>query len=314
MFSTCGRRPLYADTRVIDSGGATDSYFTGGIPFVVAALPPGSADNTLRYAQFFSYQIPAENIPYLVTFRFIESTVQAARLRQFSITINDQPAFTDIDLFASAGYMVPTFKSIVVMGGAGLNILFQGKTCYLPGCRNNAVVSSIEVTPTSDLWGNPTSSLGGIRELVWAEYITKQQPDGSYQLQPPPGPYGGPLTIVGPVVFRNGRRQIGGKDFNIDPMNSNRAVPIGEPWPATDEVLTEYIVVLRGGPTSSTPVPIASALRPVIYTVGDRPGLSPAFAIPADIVGNTKWQGGAIHPKPGDYFYFCPQCARTSVK
>lgn len=120
----------------IDCGSATDSNFAGGVAFT-ASPAAGVVDLTVRYGPQFAYLIPALDIPYIVTFHFLETTVQSAGARVFSVSINDQEVIKDLDLFAVAGFMAPFSRSVIVMGGQALKITFTASV-------RNAMVASID--------------------------------------------------------------------------------------------------------------------------------------------------------------------------
>src|SRR6185369_10382598 len=148
-----------AETVIIDCGSAADSNFSGGVTWIIpqALLPPGTTDTTLRYGAAFSYRIPVDNIPYVVTFRFIEPTVQVRGQRIFSVRINNQVVVDRIDLIAEAGYLKSLSRSIVVMGSdESLNICFETQ-------MRSAVVSSIEITQFYEWTLGPVISLLGYK-------------------------------------------------------------------------------------------------------------------------------------------------------
>jgi Malectin domain len=145
-----------AATITVDCGSATDSNFTGGSPFTIIPLvPPGTGDLTLRYGQTFSYTFPADNIPYIVTFQFLEpcggsncsaGQITAAGQRVFSVTINDEIKLPAFDVFAAAGgsLMAINRSVIAVAADKTLRIVFTSQI-------RTAVVSSIAFRPLYDV-------------------------------------------------------------------------------------------------------------------------------------------------------------------
>lgn len=131
--------------QVIDAGSATDSGFTGGAVWLIpqALLPPGTTDATLRFGADFTYRIPCSKRVYVVTFQFIEPTVQAIGQRVFSVSVNNQTVLDRLDLVAEAGYLRPVARSVLAMCSEG-----QLRIRFLAQVRS-AVVSSIEVAPLS---------------------------------------------------------------------------------------------------------------------------------------------------------------------
>ncbi len=263
----------FAATTTIDCGSATDSNFTGGQAFTAVPLaPPGTLDLTLRYGSKFSYSIPAANVPYIITFHFLEpcgagacsaGDVTAPRQRLFSISINDQLIYPALDIFALAGgALLPITRSVNVVGADQmLNISFTASV-------RTAVVSAIDFTPALQ----PSAST---RQIIWYEYIAERQPDGSYVFPGPPLGASGALSVVwqGPSVWRNGIRQPPNPNpsysiasvanttcsqppCGITPNQPVQIVP-NPPWDPTDSVLVEYWVVANGGPTVGSPsVPV----------------------------------------------------------
>ncbi len=262
---------VLATTTTIDCGSATDSNFTGGQAFTAVPLtPPGTLDLTLRYGSQFSYSIPAANVPYVITFHFLEpcgaaggcsGAVTGPGQRLFSVAVNDQPLLPTLDIYALAGgALIPITRSVIAVGAdQTLNIRFTATV-------RTAVVSAIDFTPLFQ----PSAST---RQIIWYEYIAERQPDGSYVF---PGPPLGALVSVvwqGPTVWRNGIRQPPNPNpsysiasianttcsqppCGITPNEPVQIVP-NPPWDPTDSVLAEYWIVANGGPTVGSPsVPV----------------------------------------------------------
>jgi hypothetical protein len=135
--------PLFAVQTTIDCGSATDSNFTGGTAYTaVAVAPPGTVvDLTVRYGPQFSYTFPAANVAYVVTFHFLETTVQGPGQRVFSVSVNNQEIITNLDVFATAGFMTPMTRSAVVFAADQL------LTVTFTASVRNAMVAAIDFNP-----------------------------------------------------------------------------------------------------------------------------------------------------------------------
>lgn len=126
----------------IDSGDVSDVFFAGGS--VTTFANPG--DTTARFGNF-AYHIPVVNVPYLVTFRWIENTATGPGQRTFRVTLNDQVVFDQLDLFKSCGRMVPCSRTLLVIPTAGMiDLVFTTQI-------RNAIISSIDYGPLSDSLG-----------------------------------------------------------------------------------------------------------------------------------------------------------------
>ncbi len=119
LFAVCA----LAQPILIDPGGPTDpgaagqsaTYTVPAALMPVGILPPGTNDATMRYGDQFTYHVPVPNASlYRVTLYFQEPIVQQAGGRVFSVTANDAPILSDLDLVATAGYLVPTARSAFV--------------------------------------------------------------------------------------------------------------------------------------------------------------------------------------------------------
>jgi len=136
---------------VVDAGGPTDPGATGQpsdvytVPAAlmpIGILPPGTNDPTMRYGAQFVYTVSVPNPGlYRVTLYFQEPSVQNPGERVFSVTANDQPILSGLDLAATAGYLVPTARqAFVAVGGTDLSLAFVAQV-------RSAVVSLIVVEP-----------------------------------------------------------------------------------------------------------------------------------------------------------------------
>lgn len=142
---------LSAETTIIDCGSATDSNFTGGLTFAV----PATGDQTGRYDALktgMAYTVPVvDGMPYIVTLRFLEPSVQSAGQRVFSVAINNQIVVDKIDLFVEAGFQKPIARSFVAVGSSGA-LVIRFTTQF-----RSAVISAIEITPLSDVLPSVTT-------------------------------------------------------------------------------------------------------------------------------------------------------------
>lgn len=150
---------LLGQTVTIDAGSPSDGGFSSPpadscdftscatTAYTIPSTPAAVTDPTMRYGPQFTYHIPV-SAPgfYQLTLNFVEPTVQGAGQRVFSVTANDQPILTGLDLFATAGYLVPTSRSVLLaVTGAAIDIVFTAQV-------RNAVISSISVT---EVWLAP---------------------------------------------------------------------------------------------------------------------------------------------------------------
>jgi hypothetical protein len=121
---------------------AADKYFTGGTTFSMASAIAGTVDDALfqteRYGNF-SYAIPVPNGTYTITLRFAELYWTSAGKRVFNVTVEGQPALTNLDIFALAGANAVLDRVVTATVADGtLNIGFIT-------VADNAKVSAIEV-------------------------------------------------------------------------------------------------------------------------------------------------------------------------
>ena len=157
LFAVCA----LAQPILIDPGGPTDpgaagqsaTYTVPAALMPVGILPPGTNDATMRYGDQFTYHVPVPNAGlYRVTLYFQEPIVQQAGGRVFSVTANDAPILSDLDLVATAGYLVPTARSAFVsVAGTDLALAFTAQFRSRNRTGNwigyGAVVSLIVVEP-----------------------------------------------------------------------------------------------------------------------------------------------------------------------
>ena len=145
----------------INSGGGTytdsfgnawqaDADFTGGATYAYPGLTvTGTTDPTLyqdvRYdATAFSYTLPASPGAYTLKLHFVEGdgSVKAGN-RLFNVSVNGVPAFTALDVFATAGGMGKALDEslpVTVPAGSSVSVSFQ-TVSY------GAMVSALELIP-----------------------------------------------------------------------------------------------------------------------------------------------------------------------
>ena len=115
----------------------------GGTDYTVPNAPPGY--ETMHFGQLFVGSVPVPNGDYLVTFKFLEPSVQQVGARIFNVAINDTPALWRLDLFASEGFMVPAERSVQASVARGGLMVFH----FWSDVRS-AVVSSITIEPLTN--------------------------------------------------------------------------------------------------------------------------------------------------------------------
>lgn len=136
LLTACGTLLLRADPVAI--------AWNGGTEYTVANAPPGY--ESLHFGSSFSFtQTAVPDGQYVVTFSFIEPTVQAVGQRLFDVSINDQPVVRQLDVFARAGFMVPLTRSVVVdVKGGIMRFVFYASV-------RSAVVSGIVIEPLTNV-------------------------------------------------------------------------------------------------------------------------------------------------------------------
>jgi len=129
----------------LSSGGIlyqTDTDFTTGSGVYHNSAIPNSVYSTERYGSNFSYNFSVPNADYTVELQFEEIYFHAPNKRVFSVSINNQPVITNLDLFQQKGYGVPYTASFpVTVSNGKLPIHFTSSV-------NNAKISAIQITQT----------------------------------------------------------------------------------------------------------------------------------------------------------------------
>jgi hypothetical protein len=118
-----------------------DQFFNGGVAWVDPTMGAGIWA-TLRYAPFFTYDIPVTNGFYNVKFDLLEPNKAAAGQRVFTISVNGTTS-DPIDIFKITGAIntKTAIQLMAIVGNGHLRITFQASI-------GNAVVSAIEISPS----------------------------------------------------------------------------------------------------------------------------------------------------------------------
>ena len=129
-----------------------DTFFNGGTAWVDPTMGAGIW-GTLRYAPFFTYDIPVANGFYSLKFDLLEPNKTGPNQRVFTISVNSVTS-DPIDIFAmTGGINLQTSVNLMAYSGNGhLRIIFQATA-------GNAVVSGIEIAPSNVFSGVETRFL-----------------------------------------------------------------------------------------------------------------------------------------------------------
>jgi enterochelin esterase-like enzyme len=92
-----------------------------------------------RYGNF-KYEIPVKDAVYSVVLHFAEIYQTAASRRLFSVTVEGQPVFTDMDLFTTVGH--DTAYEVVV---SGIAVADKSLTIELTSSVDNATISGFAI-------------------------------------------------------------------------------------------------------------------------------------------------------------------------
>ncbi len=95
-----------------------EDYCVGGVKWTQPNLP----GRTLLYDRDktgITCTVQGVDVAYLLTFHFVEPSMQAAGLRAFRVTVNDVVVFDSFDLYASCGYLTSCTRTILAMASDG---------------------------------------------------------------------------------------------------------------------------------------------------------------------------------------------------
>ena len=129
-----------------------DNFFTGGGTYSTTAPIFKTEDDPLyqteRSAANLSYQIPITNGNYLVKFHFAETYWDDFNQRVFDVSIENNLAFDDIDIFArSKNAFFPGKDSALVLSKPSINVSDGLLNLDLTASVDNAKLSAIEIIP-----------------------------------------------------------------------------------------------------------------------------------------------------------------------
>jgi hypothetical protein len=135
---------------------AADNGFTGGNLDQTSDVISGTPDAGLYRNSRWAMSAYAWNVPngtYRVTLRMIEDAFSYAGGRVFSVTAEGNMELRDLDLYAMAGHDVAVDRGFEVTVNDGhLDLGFSASI-------DNAIVSAIEVLPTSSSTPQPTPTM-----------------------------------------------------------------------------------------------------------------------------------------------------------
>jgi poly(3-hydroxybutyrate) depolymerase len=120
-----------------------DRFASGGTPNATTDPIDGTTADTLYQSERYGnvkYEIPVTNSTYSVQLRFVEMYQEAEGNRLFSASVEGQPIFTDMDLYAEAGH--DTAYDLIV---PGVMVADDKLTIELSASIDNATISAIEV-------------------------------------------------------------------------------------------------------------------------------------------------------------------------
>ncbi len=120
-----------------------DRFASGGTPNTttdpIANTTADALYQSERYGSY-KYEIPVTNSTYSVQLRFVEMYQTAAGNRLFSVSVEGQPVFTDIDLFDEVGH--DTAYDVVV---PGVMVADEKLTIELSASIDNATLSAFAI-------------------------------------------------------------------------------------------------------------------------------------------------------------------------
>jgi hypothetical protein len=119
-----------------------DTFFDGGTAWLDPTMGTGIW-GTLRYAPFFTYDIPVPNGFYSLRFELLEPNKTGSNQRVFTISVNGTTSDT-IDIFAMTGgiNLHTSLNMMSQVGNGHLRITFLASL-------GNAVVTAIEISPSN---------------------------------------------------------------------------------------------------------------------------------------------------------------------
>jgi len=120
-----------------------DRFATGGSPNsttdTISGTDVGVLYQTERYGKY-KYEIPVTNSSYSLKLRFVELFQTAANARLFSVTVEGQPVFTDLDLYTTVGH--DKAYDVVV---PPVQVADESLTIELTASIDNATISAVEI-------------------------------------------------------------------------------------------------------------------------------------------------------------------------
>jgi len=151
-----------------------DAYFSGGDVYDYGVPVSGTSDdalyNSVRWANSFSYNLPAASGSYTLKLHFMEGYWNTSGQRVFNVAVNGSNVLTNFDIAAEAGGKAALVKSIpATSNGGAVTVTFQGVV-------GAPIVSAIELigsgggeppTPPSAPSGLSAAGGTGQVELTW---------------------------------------------------------------------------------------------------------------------------------------------------
>ncbi len=172
----------------LDAGGGSvgsysaDAYYTGGATYSVTDPintanvvnpAPQQVYQTERYGNF-SYTLPhlVPDSPYVVRLDFAEIYWDAPNQRLFNVLINGDPVLTSFDIFATAGGKdIAVSRQFECLSSSSGQIVIQ-----FTSLRDNAKISSIQVTPAPDLAHGKQAYASSVESSI---FVPDQAVDGN---------------------------------------------------------------------------------------------------------------------------------------
>ncbi|MEO7426917.1 MAG: malectin domain-containing carbohydrate-binding protein [Fibrobacteria bacterium] len=131
---------------------AADNYYNTGVTFTSTAPIDGTGNDALYQSERYdeaggselTYTIPVTPGAYMVRLHFAEIYVNAAGLRTFDVSIQNQVAFSNLDIFAQAGA-----KNKALVKEYAVTVIGSTLTVTLIHKIENPKISALEVIPAS---------------------------------------------------------------------------------------------------------------------------------------------------------------------